>query len=59
MLYLCFGGTWVHVTTEKDLLELICICRGCCALPMFWRYLGTCYDQKGSTSVDLNCRQLF
>ena len=21
--YLCFGGTWVHVTTEKDLLKLI------------------------------------
>ena len=30
VLYLCFGGTWVHVTTEKDLLKLNCICRGCC-----------------------------
>ena len=22
--YLCFGCTWVHVTTKKDLLKLIC-----------------------------------
>ena len=28
MFYLCFGGTWVHVMTEKDLLKLICILRG-------------------------------
>ena len=44
VLYLCFDGTWVHVTTEKDLPKLICICGNCCVLPMFWWYLGTCYD---------------
>ena len=49
MLYLCSGGTWVHVMTEKDVLELICVCGNCCILPMFWWYLGTCYDQKGCT----------
>ena len=42
--YLCFGGTWVHVVTEKDLLRLIYIYGACCLLPVFWWYLGTCYD---------------
>ena len=54
ILCLCSGGTWVHVVTEKDLLGLNCICGVCCSLPMFWWYLGTCYDQKGSTWVNLH-----
>ena len=29
MFYLCFGGTWVHVMTEKDLLKLIWIAENC------------------------------
>ena len=48
-LYLCSGGTWVHVVTKKDLLGLICVCGDFCALPMFWWYLGTCYNRKGFT----------
>ena len=48
-LYLCSGSTWVPVVTEKGLLKLDCVCGGCCVLPMFWQYLGTCYDRKGST----------
>ena len=27
--YLCFGGTWVHVTTEKDLLKFIRVTKSC------------------------------
>ena len=46
-LYLCSGGTWVHVVTEKDLLRLIYVYGDCCLLPVFWWYLGTCYDRKG------------
>ena len=47
MFYLCFDGTWVHVVTEKDLLRLIYVYGDCGLLPVFWLYLGTCYDQKG------------
>ena len=53
MFYLCFDGTWVHVVTEKDLLRLIYVYGDCCLLPVFWLYLGTCYDRKGSIWVDL------
>ena len=28
VLYLCFGGTWVQVVVENDLLRLICILQG-------------------------------
>ena len=31
VLYLCFSGTWVRVAVETN-------------LPVFWLYLGTCYD---------------
>ena len=57
-LYLCSGGTWVHVVAKKDLLKLDCVCRVCCALPMFWWYLGTYYDRKGITWVDSRLRGL-
>ena len=49
VLYLCFGGTWVHVVTKKDLLRLIYVYGDCCLLPVVWLYLGTCYDRKEST----------
>ena len=26
--YLCSGGTWVHVVTERNLLRLICVLWG-------------------------------
>ena len=29
MVYLCFGGTWVPVITEKELLELILVVKNC------------------------------
>ena len=47
--YLFLGGIWVHVVAEKDLLRLFYVYGACCHLPVFWQYLGTCYDQKEST----------
>ena len=33
--------------TEKNLLELLCICGGFYDLPVFMWYLSTCCDRKG------------
>ena len=44
MFYLCFSGTWVGVMAEKELLGLIYVYGDCHLLPVFWSYLGTCYD---------------
>ena len=35
--------------SKRIYLGWVAFCGVCCALPMFWRYLGTCSDRKEFT----------